>query len=220
MTAVESTGDGGPKSALRRKPRQARALQRVERVLDAAEEVFVEVGYDSASTNHIVTRAGTSIGSLYEFFPNKQAIAAALAQRYIERLRKFYDTWLIDDPQRSGEQLIDAMVDAMARFWRQHPGVVPLLRGALGAPELVDAGEQLRVAFVDHLEAVLASRRPDVSAKRTRQVAEVDFDITRALLERAQAEPQHKRATVLRELKTVLLAYQRAALGRASDDQA
>lgn len=220
MTAVESTGDGGPRSGLRRKPRQARALQRVERVLDAAEEVFVEVGYDSASTNHIVARAGTSIGSLYEFFPNKQAIAAALAHRYIERLGAFYDTWLIDDPQRSGEQQADAIVDAMARFWRQHPGVVPLLRGALGAPELVDAGEKLRVAFVDHLEAVLASRRPDVSAKRRRAVAEVDFDITRALLERAQAEPQHKRAAVLRELKCVLVAYQRATLGPPSVDHA
>lgn len=215
--AADSSEEVEIAGGLRRVPKQERARRRIERILDTAEAVFVEAGYDNASTNQIAERAGTSIGSLYDFFPNKQAIAQALAERYIAQVGAVYDRSMVNDPESKGEQLIDAVVDALATLWQRHAGVVPLLRGALGAPELIEAGERLRVAFVERIDAVLADRRPDVPDGRRRQVAETDFDITRALLERVRAEPQHRRTAVLRELKTVLISYQRAALGMPAD---
>lgn len=200
-------------SALRRVPKQARARQRLERVLDAAEAVFVETGYDAATTNQIATRAGTSIGSLYEFFPNKQALAVGLAQRYLVDLHSVYQQQLVNDAQRTGEEIIDSIVDALGSFWRRRPATAALLRGALGAPELIAAGEELRLAFVEHIETILTARRPGARGEPTRFVAEMTFDITRALLERAQAEPLHRRVAVQAELKRALFAYLRAAMG-------
>lgn len=200
-------------SGLRRVPKQARARERLERVLDAAEAVFVEVGYETATTNQIALRAGTSIGSLYEFFPNKQALAVGLAERYVADLGSVYNERMVNDVDRSGEELIDSIVDALGTFWRRRPATAALLRGALGAPELVAAGEALRLAFVDHIERILTARRPAERGQRSRFVAEITFDLTRALLERAQAEPLHRRAAVLAELKRALLAYLRAAVG-------
>lgn len=200
-------------AALRRVPKQARARQRLERVLDAAEAVFVEVGCDAATTNEIAARAGTSIGSVYEFFADKQAIAVALAERYLVDLGSVYAERLVDDGDKSGEELIESIVNALAAFWRRRPATAALLRGALGAPELVAAGETLRQAFVDHIAAVLAARRPDEDASRCRFVAEISLDITRTLLERAQAEPPRRRGAVLAELKRVLLVYLRSAMG-------
>src|SRR6185369_14096948 len=67
---------------LRRAPQQARGQRRVSKILDAADQIFAETGYEEATTNAIAIRANTSIGSLYQFFPNKHAILNALANRY------------------------------------------------------------------------------------------------------------------------------------------
>lgn len=197
---------------LRRAPKQARAQQRVSRILDAAEDLFVEVGFDAATTNQIAARANASIGSLYEFFPNKQALAQALADRYVAQLGAVIEERMVNEPAWTGEQLVDSIVTALDGFWRRHPAVVPLLRGALGAPALMDAGEQLRLALVGHIEAILLERRRDVDAERALLAAEMAIDMTRTLLERAQAEPVHRRPVVLRELKIAIIGYLRTAM--------
>ncbi|MDQ2709906.1 MAG: TetR/AcrR family transcriptional regulator [Actinomycetota bacterium] len=197
---------------LRRAPKQARAQLRVNRILDAAEELFVEVGYDAATTNRIAFRAGASIGSLYEFFPNKQALAQALADRYVDQLGAVIEERMVNDPERTGEQLVDSIVNALNDFWQRHPAVVPLLRGSLGAPALLAAGEQLRVALVGHIETILLERRRDVDPVRALLAAEITIDLTRTILERAQAERAHRRPVVLRELKIAAVGYLRTAL--------
>src|SRR5258708_30254250 len=70
--------------------RRARGVQRIASILDAAETVFAEVGYDEANTNRIAAQAGISPGSLYQFFSNKEAIAQALVARYTEELQQVY----------------------------------------------------------------------------------------------------------------------------------
>ncbi len=69
----------------RKIPTQARSKATFEAVLDAAARVLTEEGYDSASTNRIAEVAGVSIGSLYEYFPGKEAIFSALNQRFLEQ---------------------------------------------------------------------------------------------------------------------------------------
>jgi AcrR family transcriptional regulator len=70
--------------ALRRTPRQERSRLMVDRILDAGQEMLIAHGYDGASTNRIA--AGISPGSLYQYFPNKDAIAAAVIDRYSDEL--------------------------------------------------------------------------------------------------------------------------------------
>src|SRR5580698_6944067 len=66
----------------RRIPQQARAQRTISLLLDAAAEVFNQTSYDAATLTEIAARAGTSIGSLYQYFPDKTAVALALAERY------------------------------------------------------------------------------------------------------------------------------------------
>src|SRR3954462_6141325 len=69
----------------RRKPRQVRAELTRQRTLTAAAHVFAEHGYAAGTTNRIAERGRISIGSLYQYFPNKDAILAALLVRHLDR---------------------------------------------------------------------------------------------------------------------------------------
>lgn len=67
----------------RKRPLQARSQRTVEIVLKAAAQVFARRGYAGATTNHIAERAGVSIGTLYEYFPSKDALLVALMEAHI-----------------------------------------------------------------------------------------------------------------------------------------
>jgi AcrR family transcriptional regulator len=90
----------------RRKPRQVRAELTRDRILTAAAHVFAEHGYAAGTTNRIAERARVSIGSLYQYFPNKDAILAELLVRHIDR-----GTWAQAD-----------QLDLSAGTWRRRCG--------------------------------------------------------------------------------------------------
>ena len=67
----------------RKRPLQARSQRTVEVVLKAAAQVFARRGYAGATTNHIAERAGVSVGTLYEYFPSKDALLVALMEAHV-----------------------------------------------------------------------------------------------------------------------------------------
>src|SRR5690349_2221804 len=94
----------------RRKPRQVRAELTRERILNAAAHIFTEHGYAAGTTNHIAEHARVSIGSLYQYFPNKDAILAALLVRHIDR-----GTWTEAAELDLSEGSLEATVRALVR---------------------------------------------------------------------------------------------------------
>lgn len=75
------------RAGARRKPSQRRSQATVTAILDAAARVFEARGFEAGTTNHVAELAGVSIGSLYEYFPNKDAMVVALVERELERER-------------------------------------------------------------------------------------------------------------------------------------
>ena len=73
---------GSPPVPMRRAPSPRRSRERVERMLAAATELIVEKGSDAMRIAEVAERAGVSIGSLYQYFPDRAAIIRTLAQRY------------------------------------------------------------------------------------------------------------------------------------------
>lgn len=70
----------------RKRPRQARSKATVDTILEATTRVLVKQGFDSLSTNAVASAAGVSIGSLYQYFPNKEALVSALIDRHMEQM--------------------------------------------------------------------------------------------------------------------------------------
>jgi AcrR family transcriptional regulator len=75
-----------PRSSRRRLPKQDRARATVDAILAAAVQVFLADGYPNATTARIAEVAGVSIGSFYQYFPNKEALVAALGEREMQRM--------------------------------------------------------------------------------------------------------------------------------------
>ena len=72
----------------RKTPIQSRAKVTSEAILEAAEIIVLKDGYEKATTNYIAERAGVSIGSLYQYFPNKDSILSALIELKVSRLAR------------------------------------------------------------------------------------------------------------------------------------
>ena len=69
----------------RKKPQQERSRRTYETIVDTASDLLVEDGYHNMSTNKIADRAGVSVGSIYQYFPNKEAIVLAVIEQFAER---------------------------------------------------------------------------------------------------------------------------------------
>ncbi len=78
----------------RKRPIQRRSLATVAELLLAAAQVFEEQGYAAGTTNRIAARAGVSIGTLYQYFPNKEALAVALLERHVEETVRRLEEWV------------------------------------------------------------------------------------------------------------------------------
>src|SRR5271154_4085726 len=92
----------------RRQPKQRRARQTVEAVLDAVSRVLKREGVKAVTTNRIAEVAGVSIGSVYQYFPDKRAIFVALHERHIQEIDR-----LVEHASSSLDTLIRAMNEAM-----------------------------------------------------------------------------------------------------------
>jgi AcrR family transcriptional regulator len=107
------------KQSLRRTPKQERARATVDAVIEASARILVEDGFERLNTNRVAEVAGVSVGTLYQYFPNKEAIVGALVERIAEeRIAAFGDTLMTladsDLPLREGVRvLLDGTIAAM-----------------------------------------------------------------------------------------------------------
>jgi AcrR family transcriptional regulator len=100
-------------SRRRRKPKQRRAQQTVEAILDAVVRILKREGSRGITTNYVAEVAGVSIGSLYQYFPDKSAIFVALHGRHIDQIDRAIQSTLIEHASSSLEDWLRAMIDTM-----------------------------------------------------------------------------------------------------------
>jgi AcrR family transcriptional regulator len=191
----------------RRVPTQERAKKRVERIIDAASRVFAEEGYEAATMDGIAARAETSIGSIYQFFPNKLALFNALARHYHDKLRAFFDV-LLAGPllERPWAEILDTGIDAFSLFHEQEPGFRAVWVGLNLTPEVVTEGEAINREFARRIEAVLAVKLTGLPAKMRPVVATMMVEILTAMLIVSARRPDEAKP-LMTETKALLRRY-------------
>jgi AcrR family transcriptional regulator len=158
-------------SPLARAPQRKRGHERVASLLSAAADTFVEKGYDAATMTEIAARAGASIGSLYQFFPTKEAVAQALMGGHAEALYAKIGQLTGRAVKWGNEELAGQLIRLFVDFRRQQPSFVVLTE----VPASVPTGEALtiRMRIRDELIQLLGGRYPDLPATQVRAGATV-----------------------------------------------
>ena len=105
----------------RKTPRQERSRETVDAILGATAQVLVREGYGRASTRRIAEVAGYSIGSLYQYFPNKQALVAALLERHLEGVMGVFRSKLAELEGASLPEAVGELVEAFIRAHAVNP---------------------------------------------------------------------------------------------------
>ncbi|MEU8968507.1 TetR family transcriptional regulator [Streptomyces monashensis] len=194
--------------------RQARGERRIAQLLEAAAQVFCTTGYTAASTNAIAREAGVSPGTLYQFFPNKEAIAIELGDRLMHEMRDAYGEALAPvDPATPLEQAVGSAVDRFIAFNTDHPVFFALMHGPDMPGGIADAHDQLHTSLIGRVEGLLASLVPDASPADVTRTAHVCLGIYKAGLELVLTHEGPERAAYVQEIKNVLTRYLEPLVG-------
>jgi AcrR family transcriptional regulator len=145
-----------PATNPRKLPKQDRSKVTVEAILEATTHILVEEGYDKANTNRIAERAGISIGSLYQYFPNKESLLTALMEQHAQEMAELVATKLdrlFDSPLEIAiPEIITAVVAAHAINPRLHQVLSDEIPRSERSPQMQQANERITALLRAYLE--------------------------------------------------------------------
>jgi AcrR family transcriptional regulator len=194
---------------MRRKPRQARSQERVNRILDGAEGLFASQGYAATTTNAIAARAEVPIGSLYQFFPDKTAILQALALRNAEKLHQ--ELTVIDEAELARLSLSDYMnqlIDTTDRFFTENPSYYAIFMEVQGTiPELEEIDAATDAQLIQDLAISLAKRDASLEPADYEAIAFVLVKAIGTLLWLSLSQEKTFRQRLVTETKRLTLKY-------------
>jgi AcrR family transcriptional regulator len=186
--------------APRRIPQQKRGHRRVNGFLRAAAAVITEVGYERATMSEIARRSGSSVGSLYQFFPHKLAVAEALRNHYIRNIEQ---SWIILGRQAakmSAEDLTSRLVGVQIEIMKNYPALLALLN-------VPPASQARRELIRARIAEVLISHKTRMSKATALRIASVVQQVSRGLLILYGQTDADERTAIIDEFKSVLTGY-------------
>ncbi|WP_405788992.1 TetR family transcriptional regulator [Streptomyces sp. NBC_00029] len=187
--------------------RQARGERRISQLLSAAAGVFCRTGYAAASTNAIAREAGVSPGTLYQYFPNKEAIAMELGGQLLQRANEMHgQAFRPENLKRPLPELLDAVLDPVIAFNCENPAFWALMHGT-GVPGIAQEHEELHAGLLTRIDAVLRDFCPQAAPHELAHTSNMILGIFKASLDLILAHEGDERAAYIAELKTVLLRY-------------
>jgi AcrR family transcriptional regulator len=191
-------------STVARAPRRERGKQRVAALLQAAAEVFADKGYEAATMTEIAARAGAPIGSLYQFFPVKEALADSLVQNYVALLAADMAALEAQAPTLSVEALVTRLFALLRSHPRERAAALPL------AEKRMDERARratFRQMLRKHLAKIFRVRAPTLSAETARHMAVVVLQLMKTASALSDEEGLPGRAAGMKELQAMTREY-------------
>ncbi len=155
----------------RKRPRQARAQATVAAIIEATAHILTEEGYGATTTNKVAAKAGVSIGSLYQYFPSKEALITALVERHIETMNSLIRAELQDLGDSSEEEIVYRLICGLIKAHEAEPELHRVMveevprAGALGhVHEVEESTRQLVARALTIRQEELAITNPELSA--------------------------------------------------------
>jgi AcrR family transcriptional regulator len=190
-------------NASRRAPQQDRSTRRVAAFLDAGNSLFAELGFEGTTMTAIADRAGSSIGALYSYFPDKKALATALLDIYTAKIEQHWKPLFDQVKGLSAKEFSERFLDGFLSFITENPGYLQLQAAPIRLRRTAAAKRAFRATLID----ALRRRLPSLTIESAQLRVGVMLQIVRGMMQMyAEAEPAQK-AIVVKEFKTALTAY-------------
>jgi AcrR family transcriptional regulator len=148
----------------RKAPRQSRSQATVTAILNATAHILIERGSAAASTNAVAERAGVSVGSLYQYFPNKDALVSALAARHGEKMMAVIQRALTNAMDATLADALAGLVEATVEAHRVDSDLHRVLEEQLGSMDVDAAHDEYTDVMEDRIVALLARHRDEITA--------------------------------------------------------
>jgi len=187
----------------RRVPVQDRAERRVASLLAHAEAVITQSGYEAATMTEIAARAKASIGSIYQYFPNKEAITVALFRKYASELVARWTSLETETRHLDNEALGSAIIDQFFSFANEQPAFFPIL----GAPVAITPDPAVKQRMRGQFAALFIARNPGLSRAEAMQVAAVTLQTIKSLINLCGEVRPKDRPRIVAEHRVLLAAY-------------
>ena len=197
---------------LRHRPARPRAHETVARILCAADGLLVTEGAAGLNTKRVAEAAGVAVGTVYNWFPDKEAIAKALALRAWGELSSLLADVAEAAEAGTVEDPLTEAVNALVAGFRARPGFLALWFGELRTERLRDATRPYRNTVSTSVERILAVAYPEASPARRATVARMAVLIGDGLLREAFRIDINGDETVLSEGRRAITAYVDATL--------
>jgi AcrR family transcriptional regulator len=193
--------------------RNARGERRMASLLDAAGRVFGELGYHAATTNAIAAEAKVSPATLYQFFPNKEAIADALVTSYaIDLAKEVQATDIQELVSAPLEEAIRKVTEVVIEFNRKHAAFHTLYAEAPLSKDTLEQKQLLSKTFIDYLSEVLIARDPQLDRQDILWNAEIVLTTVKGFLPLLTGRKTSSRSRTLNALNQMLVRYLEPAL--------
>ncbi len=189
-------------------PQQERSARRLAGFLDAAAELFVEVGYEAATMTAVAERSGSSIGALYNYFPDKQTIAFTLVNQYSQELEAHWRPLMEQAKILSHAEFADLFIERITQFVRERPAYLSLLAAPIRFRRDPGARRASRVAIANAFRA----KNPSLSKDQSVLAANVTLQIVRGMVAQYEETDFKDKALVVAEFKKLLTLYLRSIL--------
>ena len=197
------------KQVHRREPQQERAALRRAKLLAAAERLIGEVGYEAVTMTAIAEQAGASIGTLYDYFPDKTAIAVALKTQYVERGDAYWKELLSRAKEMTRDELAELFVEGALELVKELPAYLELM----GAPVRYTRSSSLRRPLRKSVVGALQAMKPKLADERAYIYAEVIVQLIKGMLTVYREAAPRERVKVAEEFRRLFRLYLMETLG-------
>ncbi|WP_300759778.1 TetR/AcrR family transcriptional regulator [Janthinobacterium sp.] len=184
-------------------PKRQRGHLRVAAIIEAGAGVFMEKGFEGATMTEIAARSGTAIGSLYRFFPSKEALADALLLQYTQHVISGLAELEQTVSGMAADGVADALVDFMLALQSQRSFAISLVEERGGREE---GRLQFRAAMRDGMAAILRKALPGLTPAKSKVAAVVVLHILKGITTAGDEKPAMRRM-LLAEIRELVRHY-------------
>jgi AcrR family transcriptional regulator len=192
------------KNSVARAPKRLRGQQRVAELLQAGSAVFAEKGYEAATMTEIAARAGAPIGSLYQFFPTKDALADTLIERYIALVQAEFELLLSRVADLGTDALVESLFTVLRSNPRERAAALPLAEARMDEHT---RRSKFRNVLRKRIAEILRERDSHLSSGQARDMAIVVLQLMKAAGTLSDEDTLPGRAAALRDLRELAALY-------------